>query len=338
MVFFLLAAYSFAVDPYGRSLFIDGTAEQEAHKTFFLNNFMAEAVAMGLYLTDYREDAEFSFIFYVQRHYDENDPAVNYIVLIALYDNETDTEIVSFGWPFAEIEDMYDHNRHVFHIAAALIPGLIRDEPELEQVVIMVPIRDDRWQRHRFHIRASVDYPVTFYVLQPTGLGGGGFYWPDPDYGPMIQRLDNVILPRPGLTLGIEWLFHNRWSLELVFQGNFGDFGTLTFFNMGAGARLMHIFRTTNFMIQPYGAFLMPLTVSPEFIDFPLFAAGAGIQIGVRGLRDGVFFIDGNIMLSLGEVYRRNPYTIAPTPEKIHYRRFVFGLGIGYKFPPFRQR
>jgi len=340
IVFFLMAAYSFAAELPGRSIFITGTAEQSAHRTFFMTSFIAEALAMDLHISDCSCEAKFTFTFHVQRHADEYDPSINYIILISLVDNETQAEIVSFGWPFAELEDMYEHNRFVFYTAAALIPGLIIAE-EVEPVVVLVPVRDDRWQNQRFFIRASIDYPIAFYVLQPTGLRGGGqsLIGPDPDHGPLFQRLDHLIMPRPGLTVGLEWLFHNRWSIEGVFQGNFGDLSTLTFFNMGLGVRLMHVFRTTNFMIQPYGAFAMPLTVSSDFIEFPPYAAGGGIQIGVRGPGNGVFFIDSNLMVTLGEVYRRNPYVpTTPYPRRIHYRHFVFGLGIGYKFPPFGQR
>ena len=338
IVFFLAAAFSFAIEHSARSIFIEGTAEQEAHAAFFMSNFTAEAAAMGLTIAEYKEEAEFTFRFYVQRHYAEYDPAINYIVLIALYDNQTETEIVFFGWPFAELEDMHAHNQQVFYTAVALIPGIVRDE--LDPLVLQVPIRDNRWQANRFLMRISVDYPIAFYVLQPTGLFQNmGAYGPDPAYPTMLIPLDNLIMPRPGITVGFEWLFHPSWSVEAIFQGNFGDPATVTFLTMGAGIRFSYIHRTRNFMLQPYGAFSMPLTVSPEFTDFPPFAAGLGIQVGVRGVRDGIFFIDVNIMASLGEVYRRNPYTgLAPYPRRIHYRRFAFGLGIGYKFWPFRQR
>lgn len=354
IIFYLAAAFSFAVELPDRSLYlyIEGNAEQEDHRTFFMTNFMLEAAAVGLYVAAYRDEAGLTFRFYVQSHYDEYDPSINYIILVSLIDNELDAEIVSFGWTFAEIEDMEEYTHSVFHTAAAIIPRIIGDEYEHEvtrvvheityitEIIVQEPVHDDRWQRQRFYIRASIDYPIAFYLLQSTGLlGGQAAYGPDPDYPLILQHLDNLVIPRPGITVGFEWLFLNSMSIELAFKGNFGDPRSLTFFNMGLGARLNYIFRTRDFMIQPYGAFFKPLTVSPEFYEVPPFAVGGGIQIGVRGGRNGVFFIDSNIMIPLGDVYRYNPYTVtAPYPRRIHYRRFTFGFGIGYKFWPFGGR
>jgi len=331
--FLLLAATSFAIDLPGRSIYIEGIAEQEEHQTFFMTHFKAEAYAMGLTVTEYREEARYTFEFHVLDHPDEEDPLVNYIIAVYLFDNKTDVELVSFRWSFIDLYDIYEYIGLVFHTAAALIPA-----EDVEEVITAIePVHDDRWQNQRLYLRLSVDYPIVFYELQPTGLRYGGAYLPGTiPSGPPANRqhLDHIVMPQPGFTLGVEWMFHRFASVELNFQGHFGDPASSMFFNMAAGLQVKGILRTRYFMIQPYGALSVPINVSPEFSEFPRLAAGGGIQIGIRGLRSTeVFFFDANFMLSLGDVFRYNPYgSLAPNPPRIHYRRFVFGLGIGYKF------
>ena len=342
-ILFLAAAYSFATDfpfmdirfgsPDSRRIYIEGVAEQEGHRTFFLDSFKAEAYSLGLHVTGYREEAEFTFRFYVQSHADEYDPSISYIILVSLLDNETGAEMVSFGWPFAELEEMREHNPFVFYMAAALIPGAI---PEEFRIVMQVPERDERWRNQWLYVRASIDYPIVFYVLRSTGLvAGQGAYGP----GNQLQHLDHIIMPKPGITVGAEWLFHRNASLELNLQGTLGDPRTYMFFNLALGAQVKYIFRPGNFKIQPYFALSVPLNISPEFSDFPRLAIGGGAQVSVRGSSRGAFFLDVNFMYSLGDVFRHNPYgDLTPNPPRIHYRRFVVGLGIGHKFGVMERR
>ena len=334
-IFALLTAYSFAANPQSRSIFIEGTAEYMPHMAFFMEAFSAEASAMSINVSDTKEGAGFTFNFHVQRHSDERDPSISYMILISLIDNETDAELVSFGWAFARHQDMQEHIPFLFYTATALIPGLVVDEV---MMIAMPP--DNRWQNMRLYLRTSIDYPIVFYSLQPTGLKGGqGAFGPDPDYPEQLQHLDHIIMPRPGLTLGLELVVFNFLSLEFNFHGNLGDTRTYEFINFSAGGRLNLIFRTRNYMIQPYGIFLWHLNSSSEFYEFPQFSAGGGIQIATRGSRSGAFFIDVNFLISPGDVFIHNPYTgLTPYPRLIHYNRFVFGLGIGYKFGFFERR
>ena len=352
----LLAARSFAVElPEGyasvevpsqgvgierpaRSLYIEGTAEDGDNKAFFMYSFRVEAYKMDIKVTDCRYTALFTLRFDVQSHTDENDPSLNYIIHIFLYNNETGAELVSFGWTFADLEAMYgEQNEFLFYTAVALIPGIVREDLIVreELMVVYVPVRDNRWQHNWLYIRLSVDYPIAFYVLQPTGLLAGQAVY---NLGPTgnvenFDHIEHLITPRPGMTLGLELQFLRFLSMELNFQLNFGDPRSNTFAGMAAGARLMPVLRTNTFMIQPYAAAIRVINSSPQFYRFPRFAVGGGAQISVRGPGNGAFFVDINYMHFLGSVFRYNPYmAFAPNPPVIHYNRFVVGLGIGYKF------
>ena len=363
IIFFLLVAYSFAdelpngnididesieinainiyngIGIYNRNIYITGTAEQEEHKTFFMSAFLEEAAVVGLDAVNYREEAGFILEFQVQGHTIEHEPHINYIILMSLVNNETGAEVLSFGWPFAGLEDMHEYTPFLFHMTTALIPQPPDDEIER---VVYVLVHDTRWQNQRLYLRVSVDYPIIFYALQPTGLAGGqAAYVPGPPGAPPahVQFLDHIIMPRPGLTVGVEWMFLNFMSIELNLHGNFGDPRTYRFFNIAAGTQLRGVLRTRNFMFQPYAALSVPLNVSPEFSEFPLFAIGGGAQIGTRGSSRGVVFLDLNFMISMGDVYRYNPFgATAPQPSRIHYRRFSVGFGIGYKLGFFERR
>ena len=225
-LFFLFAAVSsFATELPKRSLYIEGSAEQSAHRTFFMTNFRMEASALGFTVTDNKDEAAFTFKFHVQGHTSENDPSVKHIISISLIDNETGAEMVSFGWPFSQLEDMYEYNQHVFYIATVLIPGTGEDTTVIAQAA-----DDNKWKNKWLYIRASVDYPVTFYALQGTGLiGGQGSYVGTYESPAYVQHIEHKILPQPGITVGAELQFLNFMSSELNLQFNMGDPKTYAF-------------------------------------------------------------------------------------------------------------
>jgi len=103
---------------------------------------------------------------------------------------------------------------------------------------------------------------------------------------------------------------------------------------MAASAHLMFPMKLKNVVLGPYGAFLYPLNVSDAFSEFPMFFFGGGLQIGIKGGKSGMLFLDVNYMTSMEDVYMFNPYgpLLAPNPLEIHYKRFSIGLGLGYKF------
>jgi len=316
-------------------LFIEGTAERNDHLEFFLQNFRIEAAGAGYTVIEKKEDAAYTFKFHISAHLIEDEkgvfhPAPSYdnqfIIRISLIDNANDWEILFFDFYFSNLDEMYEYNQALFQMATIYIPPDRKD-------IFLPP--DTRWQNKWFYISAAVDYPISFYALLPTGLHAGqAAYNKDAnDKITELQLLNHIILPQPGLSLGVELQFLNFLSLGLNFQLNFGDTKSAFFLNMAAGGQLKANIKTEDFLLQPYLAFAMPLAVSPLFNEFPQFSAGGGFQAGVRGGSSGSFFIDVNFMYSLGSAFMQNIYgNLAPYPSQIEYNHFVFGIGFGYKF------
>jgi len=189
------------------------------------------------------------------------------------------------------------------------------------------------WKNKWINFRASFDYPITFYYLQPDGLIHGISL-----HNPNTNQLDpqeHKVIALPGATLGAEFQLLNFLSLELNFQLNMGDTRDNAFVNTAAGMELkVPIKRFDNIMLLPYGAFSFPLNVSPVFSEFPNAAAGGGIQLCTRAGKRGAFFVDVNYMFSFSDAVMHNPYGKGSDylPEVIHYKRSQLGIGLGYKF------
>jgi len=325
--------YAFAKNIPNEYLYIEGTAENEDYIEFFLWIFNIEAAGTGYIVTESKNEAAYTFRFDITPNVIEDDEGIQhpaddnlYSMRISLIDNSNDEEILHFYFFFSYLEDIFDYSQLIFQKAVVYIPPY-RTEA------------DTVWQGKWLYVRASLDYPVSFYALQPAGLFGGqaAYFGDDISLPNNIQRLDNIIFPQPGITLGAELQFLNFLSFELNLQIKMGDPTTNFFTNFALGANIKFNFKTSYFMFQPYGTLLIPLNVSNVFNEYPSFAAGGGIQIGVWGGRNGMFFIDVNYLNYFGNVHMKNIYTFAPNPPFIQYKHFVFGIGAGYKFGFFNR-
>jgi len=331
-VFLAAASFSFAQEEYefpNRNLYIEGTAEVSSHRTYFMDNFKMEASALGFNVVDNKADAGYTFKFESQRY--DND----FIVLITLTLNEGEVEIVSFGWPYSNLDEMYEYNQFVFFRAVVLIPGI--DEDELRTLMGQERI-DPRWRNKWIYLRVTFDYPIAFHILKDDGLIGGGAY--HKDYDPIDPGSLNPlpvfhqIFPTPGVTVGIEIQPLSFLRLEVNFQVHLGNsIGDNMFLNMAAGAALkvpLKFFKS--FDIAPYGAFLYPLTISSEYVELPQFFIGGGVEVDVKMGKSGALVFDVNYMFALTDTIMKNPYGESYLPPAIHYNRFDLGLKVGYKF------
>jgi len=335
LILFGLAASSYAQNISNRFLFIEGTAENEEHLEFFLEHFTIEARTSGYTIPKRKREAAHTFSFSVS----PNVVVVNgverpappgdsrYILKISLINNKNNEESLSFDFFFTELIETYEYIQLLFNRATVYIPAATVDQ-----------LVDRRWQNKWLYLRASFDYPIVFNALQPKGLKGGQAAYGDPfDISQPLfyytQRLDHKIQPQPGLTVGLEFQFLNFMSLEGIFKINMGDTSTYSFVNMSTGGHLMFPIKTKYLTIQPYLAYNYHLNISPLYSKFPRHAFGAGLQFAARGGKPGAFFIDVNYMHTFGDVALHNPPSSnTPNPTEIYYKRFVIGLGVGYKF------
>jgi len=337
--FFIFLAFSaFTQTIPNNFLFIEGIAENEDQKEFFLTNFAIEAVTFGYTLTKTRQEAAYTFRFSVvpntvtidgvQRPAPPDDN--QYVLRIYLVDNKENMVVLRFDFFFTHLIEMYEYTQIIFMRAAVYIPPVERGGGT--QVVKVET--DSGWQNKWFYLRASLNYPIVFHALQPKGLIGGqavyeGLY---ENPGELIP-LDHKIQPQPGLTVGLEIQFLNFMSLEANFQISLGDTSTYNYFNAAAGAELKFPIKTSSLIIEPYLAGSYLFNPSPLFTEFPSISAGAGIQFAAKGGKSGAFFVDVSYMHSFSDAVMKNPYDqITPNPDVIHYNRFVIGIGIGYKF------
>jgi len=327
-----------------RSIFFEGSAEKEEHLEFFTVNFKMEAEVLGYYIAENKSDAGYIFKFKVEpntvlhndgtRHPAPPDDN-QFVIFISLIRNTDDFEILNFNFYFSDLLEMYNYTQTLFLKAAVLIPPA---DPVIqrETVTVLQDRRPDtRWKNKMFYIRASFDYPITFYILQSDGLVGQlGVYKGDYDNPDRVSPEDHKIMAMPGFTFGIETQFLNFMSLEMIAQLSFGDTRNNTFLNASIGTDIKFPLKFfTNFLITPYLGITFPVTVSDVFDKFPILGLGGGLQAGVKSGKNGSIFLDARYMYFIGKAGMSNPYgDLFPNPEVIYYKRQILGFGLGYKF------
>lgn len=349
IVLLLLAASSFAqeekvntADKRGKTIsnkfiFIEGSADKTEYFEFFMTNFTMEAVGAGYTVTGKKSDAAHTLKFSVSANTDDKtqvSPDDNqYIIKISLMRNSDDLEVIVFDFFFSDLEEMFMYNRTLFQNATFNIPPFNEEELILEREL------NSRWKNKWIYIRASFDYPITFYILQGTGLISGiGLYYGDYEKPIRVSPISHEITALPGATLGLEVQFLNFMSLEVNYQFTMGDTRSNTFINMISSVELKFPIKFEHIILAPFAASSFFLNNSPVFQEYPLFAVGGGFQFCVKGGKRGAFFVDAKYMLSFSEAVMHNPYLVYPEanrlypkPEVIHYNRSAIGIGIGYK-------
>jgi len=335
-VFSFFAASVFANDLPNRRIFIEGTALRPDQTEYFLWNFYAEAIGTGYPVTENIEEAAYIFRFSVRSNINRNIDNNLYILTISFITASDDLEILTFDFFFSSLDEMYQHNRTLFLYAANYIPPYTEDDLVIS--ITEINELDTSWKDKWLYFRASFDYPISFYILQPKGLfkGMSAYFGDDinnPDY---FETLEHKISPMPGITLGVELQFLNFMSVELNTKVVLGDTKSNTFINISAGAEIKFPLKfLKSFVIAPYLAFSIPLTISPIFKEYPPFVLGGGVQAGVGGGKNGSVFLDVNFMFSFSQAGMHNPFMqndYAPNPPVIYYNRIVIGLGVGYKY------
>jgi hypothetical protein len=198
--------------------------------------------------------------------------------------------------------------------------------------------KPEDWKNKWLYLRASFDFPITYYKLKGDGLRDGTFVYDGDIKAPArFSPVDNKIVALPAATAGFEVQFLNWCSIEPKFQVGWEKLNNVDFASLAAGVDVRFPIKLIrNVILEPYisAAFPIPTSASKKVFDsFPIVAAGGGFQFGLKGRESGSVFIDTSYMYCIGDAGMDNPYgSLYPNPSVIHHQRSVIGLGIGYKF------
>jgi hypothetical protein len=303
-----------------------GVPEQQM---FFAENFKMELIGANYAVVETQDDSDYTMNLSVTQDVEESyedeygvmsaEQIIN-VLTVSLMATEDAREILQFSWAFETLEEMYEWNLHLIYQAMANVP--------LTKLTGIVDT--NHWRNKWLYLRASFDYPITFYAVNleknrsiqtATPLGPS-------DY----TRLDHQVRPFPGLTAGLEFQFLNWMSIEGDFQVSFGEPLATTFIPAIQVALKFPIKPSRHFMLEPYGVVSFPATTAAETKQFPFLGAGGGIQLGVKGGEMGAFFVDINYIYFLGDVVTGNNFDPSrPFPAELYWHRFSLGLGVGYK-------
>ena len=177
----------------------------------------------------------------------------------------------------------------------------------------------DSWRNKWLYVRASFDYPITFYQQQ--------------------SNKNLTVDPFAAATVGIEFHYLNWMSTEINFNISFKDPIINDFLPSIQLQQKFPIKPAGHFMIEPYAALSFPINTSSSVEQFPIVGLGGGCQFGFKGWNLGAFFVDINYTHFLGNVVVKETVFSLPDPIDIDikYSRFVVGLGIGYKIGFFNR-
>jgi hypothetical protein len=302
-----------------------GVPEQQM---FFAENFKMELLGANYAVVDNQADSDYSMNLAITQDLEDSyedeyggmsvQEIVN-ILTVSLMDSKDGREVLQFSWAFETLEEMYEWNLHLIYQAMANVP-----------LTKLSDVADtSHWRNKWLYVRASFDYPITFYAYpDPAAI------WKNPTSPNDTRnytRLDHQVRPFPGFTGGIEFQFLNWMSVEGDFQINFGDPIAHTFIPSIQVELKFPLKPSRHFMIEPYGAVGFPTNTSAETLEFPWVGFGGGVQLGVRGGSMGAFFVDVNFIYYATKVKTRNTDVDKPEPYSTAWHRFVVGLGVGYK-------
>jgi hypothetical protein len=305
------------------------TPEQAA---YFRENFIMETIGAGYSIAETADEADYTLNLEVKPNmilYDDGteEPAPpdedQFILSIALLDNENNTEIVAFAFPFTELEEMNQFNLFLLYEAMANVPLTKLSAIEIVE-------ESEAWRNKWLYLRAAFSYPIMFYQLKLDPVWGNCIVDPDdPNY--RHTTLDHKVRPIPGFLFGLEFQYLNWMSTELVFEMSFGD-PVQNSFVPGIGLQLKFPIKPSSyFMLEPYLAISSTLNTSNTYAKYPNFEVGGGFQFGVKGGSMGAFVIDASFMYSIGEIVTYNNSTKYPEPKYVHWNHWTVGLSVGYK-------
>ena len=309
-------------------VFISPVKGTPAQAAYFLENFTMETTGAGYTVTKNISHADYvlnlevtpNLISYDDGTKEQAPPGEKQNILnISLVREEDEAELLSFAYPFTELDEMYNYNLYLVYNAMANVPFTKPGDVEY-------------WWRNKWiYLRASFDYPVSFYQLKSENRKI------NPDNRTEQIPIGNNIIPFPAVTFGVEFQYLKWMSTEVNFNLSFNDPMSSALIPAIQIEQKFPIKPSKHFMLEPYGAVSFPMDTSSNVVNFPKMGVGGGFQFGVKGGNMGAFYVDINYIYYLGNVTEKNTDTHYSEPKKIDYNRFVLGLGIGYKFGIFNR-
>jgi len=145
----LAAAPLFAQSGDTVRLYIESTASNPAHITFFRDNFTQEAAAAGYVVANSPAAADYTLRLAVRQNtvlYDDGveEPAPpdekQYLLRIALLRSSDNVEIITLSYPFTELYEMYNFNHYLFNQAMANVPASRAAPPTEIEIIREVPV------------------------------------------------------------------------------------------------------------------------------------------------------------------------------------------------------
>jgi len=334
IILLVLAASVFAQTRADVKIYIPPVKANTEQAAYFQKNFAMETIGAGYSLSENPNDADYSLMLEVKPNmilYDDGTEEQappdekQFVLQVRLVKNEDGVEVVAFAFPFTNVDEMNDFNLYLLYEAMANVPFT-----KLKDIVVAE--ENDFWRNKWLYVRASFDYPITFYeLLEPI------YVIDNSTSPPRTKNLNHNILPFPAVTLGIELQYLNWMSTEIDLHICFSDPLSNSLIPTIIIEQKFPIKPGKIFMLEPYLAVSLPMETSSAVKQFPRWGVGGGFQLGVRGGNMGAFFVDINFIYFPDEVIMKSPDFPTFTPEDIHYRRFIVGLGIGYKIGFFNR-
>ena len=305
---------------------VGGSSEQQV---YFLDNFTSETLAAGYAISDSAADSDYALNLNIKPNmiiYDDGTIELappeekQFILTITLVETESDVDIVQFDFPFTTLPEMYEFNLYLIYQAMANVPLT-------KLISVEVPVEDDHWRNKWLYLRTSIDFNVPAYIPDKHE-----YHKYDTSTGHYSNFPINALVPfGPGATIGLELHFLNWMAAEAdlaILLGNvngivhnYDIIGTLDI-NLK-----FPIKPAKHYMIEPFVGIAIPMAFLGG--NIPHFGIQGGIQLGTKAGSNGAFFAN-----FFGEYDLSTTRTLAPDdppPTEINWRRFVIGVGVGYK-------
>jgi hypothetical protein len=311
-----------------------GSGEQQA---FMQEQFSMEATAAGYAIVDSARESDYTLQLRINPNlivYSDGSTAEpgpddkQYIVELHLTRTSDNEELVSFSFPFSQLEEMYEWTLYLLYQATANIP----------LTKYIATIDTEHWRNKWLYIRFSFDYALVDYAPDPAKNTAYSVPIGQDAVGIPISRIDSFM---PGAVVGLELQFLDftpRISLaaEADIKLLFGDPSGATFIPAIAFAIKVPIKPSKHWMIEPYLMVDFPISTSTSVISFPILGVGGGVQVAAKGGEMGGFFADFNVIYNIGNVHTEN-LSNNFTPKEVYWNRFVVEVGVGYKLGFFNR-